>query len=140
MAPKLNVKNLNTELLKHFAKTQAKDDQGGIRTNTTICLGKIACYLNPAVSIMSDLFAYKNGKMVKCLLNMHNNTSVRSDQVLNLHCAEQKHQSLSLVLLAAHPHIFTVLFWSHRQYKTKQLRQNFNRQISLGHTAYRLGR
>ena len=24
--------------------------QGGIRTNTTVCLGKIACHLNPAVS------------------------------------------------------------------------------------------
>ena len=49
LAPKLNDKNLNVELLKHFAKMQAKDEQGGIRTNTTICLGKIACYLNPAV-------------------------------------------------------------------------------------------
>ncbi|XP_033630889.1 N-terminal kinase-like protein [Asterias rubens] len=58
MAPKLNDKNLNTELLKHFAKTQAKDDQGGIRTNTTICLGKIACYLNPATrqKVLSSAF------------------------------------------------------------------------------------
>jgi len=49
MAAKLNYKNLNEELMKHFARLQAKDDQGGIRTNTTVCLGKIACYLNPQV-------------------------------------------------------------------------------------------
>ncbi|GFR57907.1 N-terminal kinase-like protein [Elysia marginata] len=47
LAPKLNYKNLNEELMKHFARLQSKDDQGGIRTNTTVCLGKIACYLNP---------------------------------------------------------------------------------------------
>ncbi|WAR19539.1 SCYL1-like protein [Mya arenaria] len=47
LAPKLNYKNLNEELMKHFARLQAKDDQGGIRTNTTVCLGKIASYLNP---------------------------------------------------------------------------------------------
>ena len=49
LAPKLNYKNLNEELLKQFARLQAKDDQGGIRTNTTVCLGKIACHLNPQV-------------------------------------------------------------------------------------------
>ncbi|ELT98079.1 hypothetical protein CAPTEDRAFT_223847 [Capitella teleta] len=49
LACKLNYKNLNEELLKHFARLQAKDDQGGIRTNTTVCLGKIACFLNPQV-------------------------------------------------------------------------------------------
>ncbi|XP_052275886.1 N-terminal kinase-like protein isoform X2 [Dreissena polymorpha] len=47
LAPKLNYKNLNEELMKHFARLQAKDDQGGIRTNTTVCLGKIASYLSP---------------------------------------------------------------------------------------------
>ncbi|XP_038072147.1 N-terminal kinase-like protein [Patiria miniata] len=58
LASKLNDKNLNGELLKHFAKTQAKDEQGGIRTNTTICLGKIACYLNPATrqKVLSSAF------------------------------------------------------------------------------------
>lgn len=80
LACKLNYKNLNEDLLKHFARLQSKDDQvcayeclqgicpltlsgniiptwfhsclsqGGIRTNTTVCLGKIACYLNPQVS------------------------------------------------------------------------------------------
>ncbi|XP_014787846.1 N-terminal kinase-like protein isoform X1 [Octopus bimaculoides] len=49
LAPKLNYKNLNEELMKHFARLQSKDDQGGIRTNTTVCLGKIAGYLNPQI-------------------------------------------------------------------------------------------
>ncbi|CAL8111632.1 unnamed protein product [Orchesella dallaii] len=47
LSPKLNYNNLNVELLKYFARLQIKDDQGGIRTNTTICLGKISCFLNP---------------------------------------------------------------------------------------------
>ncbi|XP_054706089.1 N-terminal kinase-like protein [Uloborus diversus] len=47
LAPKLNYQNLNEEMLKHFARLQSKDDQGGIRTNTTVCLGKIASYLHP---------------------------------------------------------------------------------------------
>ncbi|GAB1599861.1 N-terminal kinase-like protein [Argonauta hians] len=49
LAPKLNYKNLNEELMKHFARLQSKDDQGGIRTNTTVCLGKIAGYLDPQI-------------------------------------------------------------------------------------------
>ncbi|XP_056383050.1 N-terminal kinase-like protein [Hyla sarda] len=48
LAPKLNENNLNVELMKHFARLQARDDQGPIRCNTTVCLGKIASYLNPA--------------------------------------------------------------------------------------------
>lgn len=58
IASKLNDKNLNIELLKNFARLQAKDEQGGIRTNTTICLGKIACYLNPATrqKVLSSAF------------------------------------------------------------------------------------
>ena len=47
MAEKLNYNNLNEELMKHFARLQSRDDQGGIRTNTTVCLGKIAGFLNP---------------------------------------------------------------------------------------------
>ncbi|XP_035226056.1 N-terminal kinase-like protein, partial [Stegodyphus dumicola] len=47
LAPKLNYQNLNEEMLKHFARLQSKDEQGGIRTNTTVCLGKIASYLHP---------------------------------------------------------------------------------------------
>ncbi|XP_018409826.1 PREDICTED: N-terminal kinase-like protein [Nanorana parkeri] len=47
LAPKLNENNLNVELMKHFARLQARDDQGPIRCNTTVCLGKIASYFNP---------------------------------------------------------------------------------------------
>lgn len=41
---KLSDRTINGELLKHLAKT-ANDEQPGIRTNTTICLGKIAKHL-----------------------------------------------------------------------------------------------
>lgn len=50
LAPKLNEANLNVELLKHFARLQAKDEQGPIRCNTTVCLGKIGSYLSASVS------------------------------------------------------------------------------------------
>ncbi|KAK9246123.1 armadillo-type protein [Lipomyces tetrasporus] len=43
---KLNDRNINNDLLRHLAKTQ-NDEQPGIRTNTTICLGKIANNLGP---------------------------------------------------------------------------------------------
>ena len=47
LAPKLNYSNLDeTVVMKHFTKL-ARDEQGGIRTNTTVCLGKIARYLHP---------------------------------------------------------------------------------------------
>lgn len=41
IVPKLSDRIINGELLRHLAKT-ANDEQPGIRTNTTICLGKIA--------------------------------------------------------------------------------------------------
>jgi SCY1-like protein 1 len=41
VVPKLSDRVTNGELLRHLAKT-ANDEQPGIRTNTTICLGKIA--------------------------------------------------------------------------------------------------
>lgn len=47
---KLSDRTVNGELLRHLAKT-ANDDQPGIRTNTTICLGKIARNLGPNVSM-----------------------------------------------------------------------------------------
>lgn len=50
LAPKLNETNLNQELMRHFARLQARDDQGPIRCNTTVCLGKIAPYLNAGVT------------------------------------------------------------------------------------------
>uniref|UniRef100_A0A3Q4AHR1 N-terminal kinase-like protein n=1 Tax=Mola mola TaxID=94237 RepID=A0A3Q4AHR1_MOLML len=46
LAPKLNETNLNQELMRQFARLQSRDDQGPIRCNTTVCLGKIASYLN----------------------------------------------------------------------------------------------
>lgn len=49
LAPKLNYNNLNVELMKHFARLQGQDEQGMIRTNTTVCIGKIAIYINPQV-------------------------------------------------------------------------------------------
>lgn len=52
LAPKLNETNLNQELLRHFARLQSKDDQGPIRCNTTVCLGKIAPYLNAGVAYL----------------------------------------------------------------------------------------
>ena len=45
---KLSDRTINGELLKHLAKT-ANDEQPGIRTNTTICLGKIARHLGANV-------------------------------------------------------------------------------------------
>ena len=55
LAPKLNYNNLNVELMKHFARLQGSDDQGMIRTNTTVCIGKIAPYINPQVSFIFHL-------------------------------------------------------------------------------------
>lgn len=49
---KLSDRHINGELLKHLAKTQ-NDEQPGIRTNTTICLGKIARHLGQNVRTYS---------------------------------------------------------------------------------------
>ena len=46
---KLTDRVINGDLLKHLAKT-ANDEQPGIRTNTMICLGKIARNLGANVS------------------------------------------------------------------------------------------
>ncbi len=48
IVPKLSDRTVNGELLRHLAKT-ANDEQPGIRTNTTICLGKIARNLGAGV-------------------------------------------------------------------------------------------
>ena len=45
---KLSDRTVNGDLLKQLAKT-SNDEQPGIRTNTTICLGKIARNLGPSV-------------------------------------------------------------------------------------------
>ena len=49
IAPRLSSRILNGDLLKSLAKT-ANDEQASIRTNTTVCLGKIASYLGKDVS------------------------------------------------------------------------------------------
>lgn len=61
LAPKLNEQNLNVELMKHFARLQAKDDQGPIRCNTTVCLGKIGPYLSASVSRASAFAPFQPG-------------------------------------------------------------------------------
>lgn len=59
---KLADRTVNGELLKYLAKT-ANDEQPGIRTNTTICLGKIARNLGPNVMRQRyvDLVSEANG-------------------------------------------------------------------------------
>ncbi|CAO3669348.1 unnamed protein product [Umbelopsis ramanniana] len=47
LVPMLNDRVINYDLLKYLAKLQM-DEEPGIRTNTTICLGKIAKHLNAA--------------------------------------------------------------------------------------------
>ena len=47
LAGRLNTNNLNVELMRHLARLQGHDDQPSIRTNTSICLGKIAAHLAP---------------------------------------------------------------------------------------------
>ncbi|KAF2622274.1 ARM repeat-containing protein [Macroventuria anomochaeta] len=55
---KLSDRIINGELLRHLAKT-ANDEQPGIRTNTTICLGKIARNLgvNSRAKVLAAAFA-----------------------------------------------------------------------------------
>lgn len=48
---KLSDRTINGELLRFLAKT-ANDEQPGIRTNTTICLGKIARNLGQSVGAL----------------------------------------------------------------------------------------
>lgn len=61
LAPKLNEANLNVELMKHFARLQAKDEQGPIRCNTTVCLGKIGSYLSASVSACTAVSSVLSG-------------------------------------------------------------------------------
>lgn len=51
---KLNDRIVNGELLKFLART-ANDEQPGIRTNTTICLGRIAKNLSQSVGGLSSM-------------------------------------------------------------------------------------
>ncbi|KAI9829370.1 MAG: hypothetical protein M1826_005690 [Phylliscum demangeonii] len=54
VVPKLSDRIINGELLRCLAKT-SNDEQPGIRTNTTICLGKIARSLGASVRTFSPL-------------------------------------------------------------------------------------
>lgn len=58
VVPKLSDRVVNGELLRHLAKT-ANDEQPGIRTNTTICLGKMARNLGASsrVKVLSAAFS-----------------------------------------------------------------------------------
>ncbi|EDV21771.1 uncharacterized protein TRIADDRAFT_1172, partial [Trichoplax adhaerens] len=47
LVPKLSESTISKDLLKHFAILQ-QDEQSSIRTNTTICLGKVACHFSEA--------------------------------------------------------------------------------------------
>eukprot|EP01114_Cavostelium_apophysatum_P021254 TRINITY_DN7366_c0_g1_i1.p1 TRINITY_DN7366_c0_g1~~TRINITY_DN7366_c0_g1_i1.p1 ORF type:complete len:732 (-),score=205.55 TRINITY_DN7366_c0_g1_i1:36-2231(-) len=47
MTPKLSEKVISTQMLKYLAKLQM-DEEPGIRTNTTICIAKIASHLGSA--------------------------------------------------------------------------------------------
>jgi SCY1-like protein 1 len=62
IAPKLADRQLNNELLRFLAKTQS-DEKPEIRTTTTICLGKIAEYLNK--SSRPTVLATAFGKALK---------------------------------------------------------------------------
>ena len=56
---KLSDRTINGELLKYLAKT-ANDEQPGIRTNTTICLGRIAPHLGQGVSLLTPQNSYRS--------------------------------------------------------------------------------
>ncbi|PAV57503.1 hypothetical protein WR25_23629 isoform B [Diploscapter pachys] len=61
LADKLNYNNLNVELMKYLARLQGGDENGGIRTNATICLGKIGQLLAPGKRQTILLSAFTRG-------------------------------------------------------------------------------
>lgn len=62
IVPKLSDRQLNNELLRFLAKTQS-DEKPEIRTNTTICIGKISGFLNK--SSRPTVLATAFGKAMK---------------------------------------------------------------------------
>merc|ERR1719282_123389 len=61
LAPKLSYSNLDeVVVLKHFVR-MARDEQGGIRTNTIVCLGKIARHLHPKTRQQALLACFSRG-------------------------------------------------------------------------------
>ncbi len=74
LAPKLNCSNLDeTVVMKHFSRL-LRDEQPGIRTNTTVCLGKIARYLHYStrqkvlISAFGGQFSYRKLESLLCQL------------------------------------------------------------------------
>lgn len=49
LASHLTGSNLNDDLVKHLTRIQQNDQEGGIRANATVCLGKIAKLLDESV-------------------------------------------------------------------------------------------
>lgn len=61
LASKLSYSNLDeTVVMKHFVRL-ARDEQGGIRTNTIVCLGKIAKHLHPKTRQQVLLACFSRG-------------------------------------------------------------------------------
>ena len=61
LASKLSYSNLDElVVLKHFVRL-ARDEQGGIRTNTIVCLGKIARHLHPKTRQQALLACFARG-------------------------------------------------------------------------------
>lgn len=60
IAPLLSKKNLNDESMRLLLQIQAKDSEAHIRTNATICLGKIAYSLQPTTrkKVLLNAFLY----------------------------------------------------------------------------------
>ena len=61
LAPNLNFANLDEGVvMKHFSRL-LRDEQPGIRTNTTVCLGKVARYMHPSTrqKVLSSAFGGK---------------------------------------------------------------------------------
>lgn len=66
---KLSDRTINGELLRFLART-ANDEQPGIRTNTTICLGKIAKYLGQSVRRVPGIYCGAFQLLTHELLNL----------------------------------------------------------------------
>lgn len=55
IAPHLTSSNLNEELIKHLSRAQTNDQEGAIRANATVCLGKVAKLFDENVQQMQLL-------------------------------------------------------------------------------------
>ncbi|XP_048507584.1 N-terminal kinase-like protein [Athalia rosae] len=82
LAPKLDYNNLNVEVLRHLARLQSKDEQGHIRTNATVCLGRIAQHLHPQIRQKVLIGAFVRG-------TRDPSASARSTSILALAATQQ---------------------------------------------------